>query len=146
MPAPVKNINAQKHTKKYVLSVLQDVEEGIINGTYTSLERALLSHGLYRQKLHEWCATWRKSQVVSDTIKRILELAKTAIVANTVEGKVPANVGIFLMKAKLGYSDKPEHFIEEVIEEPEDQVDLSRLSDEELEQLETIMIKARSIA
>jgi hypothetical protein len=125
------NKHAEVHSREYVLEVVHKIYSGIVehetkdikSGTgpsedgggyeekytqrtgYATLEEGLLAHGLYPQKLSEWLKRFKEDDEVTEAIKALQDLRSTALVVNTTRGSIPASVGIFLMKAQLGYSD-----------------------------------------
>ncbi len=157
MAAEKGNKYAQKHNRDKVLEILNDAINGLTvpitkwvetksgepveidTFKYTSLERAMASNQVSRDKPYEWAKTWKDDEEVSSTIKDLMSLNKTTLMANTLDGSVAVAAGIFLMKAVHGMSDQPQ------AEEPKEEVthDLSKLTPAELKKFIALTAKVQ---
>ena len=126
MAAPKGSKNAQQHSEEHVISVLEDIIDGMCRFSqtqdklkgeitetvsksttgYSCIERGLLANGHYSQKLCEWAETWKEHPVISELIKKARKVSADMIYINTLEGHYAPNVGIFMCKSKLGMEEK----------------------------------------
>jgi hypothetical protein len=102
------NKNAYKDDEEKVLKVLNDIINGLKDGRYYSLSKALLSNGIGYNSLKAYEKKYEKNEVVFDIIKNVRELGEVALECNGQSGDISPPMAMFNLKHHYGHTDQPQ--------------------------------------
>ena len=105
--APIGNKNAYVDDEKEVIELLTNMKNGLMDGTYHSLSKALLKNGIGHNSFRDYSEKYATNPIVSDIIKKVRELGEVVIESNAMEGAVNAPMAMFHLKHHYGHSDQP---------------------------------------
>jgi hypothetical protein len=101
------NKNAYVDDEKKVIDILTNMQNGLIDGTYNSLSKALLKNGIGHNSFRDYSEKYASNKTVSDIIKTVRELGEVVIESNSIDGLGSSASAIFHLKHHYGHSDQP---------------------------------------